>query len=135
MNKKFFKFHFPWLFLMIIIFVQSSIGSIKLPDLEFELEDKIVHFLVFGILGILMARGLRNSGNKTIKDHYLSITTLICILYGASDEIHQYFVPGRDSSYGDWIADILGILIMVWVYHLYVSHQNQKTKNRQRTGR
>jgi VanZ family protein len=135
MNKNFFKYHFPWLFLMIIIFIQSSIGSLKLPDIEFDLADKIVHFLIFGILGILMARGLRNLGNKTIKDNYLSITILVCILYGASDEIHQYFVPGRYSSLGDWIADALGIVIMVWVYHWFVKYRNQKTKNRLSTGR
>ena len=120
MTKKFFYFQFPWLFLMIVIFVQSSIGSLKLPDIEFDLADKLVHFIVFGILGILFARGLRNSNIKILEGNYLSLTMLICITYGASDEIHQYFVPGRHSSWEDWIADIFGIIIMVWIYKRYV---------------
>jgi len=120
MTKKFFYFQFPWLFLMIVIFVQSSIGSLNLPDIEFDLADKLVHFVVFGILGILLARGIRNSNIKFLKDNFLYLTILICIIFGASDEIHQYYVPGRHSSLEDWIADIFGIIIMVWIYKRYV---------------
>ena len=29
-------------------------------------------------------------------------------LYGATDEFHQSFVPGRDSDVLDWVADTLG---------------------------
>jgi MYXO-CTERM domain-containing protein len=28
--------------------------------------------------------------------------------YGASDEVHQSFVPGRDSDVLDWRADTIG---------------------------
>ena len=34
---------------------------------------------------------------------------LIGLAYAASDEIHQYFVPGRSSDAGDWLADALGV--------------------------
>lgn len=33
---------------------------------------------------------------------------IIIILYGVSDEIHQHFVPGRDASILDVMADIVG---------------------------
>ena len=93
MLKKFFYYQFPWLFLMLIIFIQSSIGSLKLPDIKFDLMDKIVHFIIFGILGILTARGLKRSNVNFLERNYLILTILICILYAASDEIHQYYVP------------------------------------------
>lgn len=32
-------------------------------------------------------------------------------LYGAADEWHQSFVPGRVSSLGDWSADVLGVVL------------------------
>ena len=32
----------------------------------------------------------------------------VTTLYAASDELHQLFVPGRDSSVFDWTADAIG---------------------------
>jgi len=36
---------------------------------------------------------------------------LFTIIYGATDEIHQYFVPNRDSDVFDWLADVVGALV------------------------
>ncbi|MDR1948726.1 MAG: VanZ family protein [Spirochaetaceae bacterium] len=36
---------------------------------------------------------------------------LIASAYGIIDELHQYFVPGRDCNVWDWIADSLGAVI------------------------
>lgn len=36
---------------------------------------------------------------------------LIAVFYGISDEIHQYFVPGRHCSLHDVFADTFGALI------------------------
>lgn len=38
--------------------------------------------------------------------------------YAASDEIHQSFVPGREASIFDWMADAVGILISSYVYYI-----------------
>jgi VanZ family protein len=40
-------------------------------------------------------------------------SVLIASLYGASDELHQYFVPGRSAEVADWVADTLGALVAV----------------------
>jgi VanZ family protein len=32
-------------------------------------------------------------------------------LYGATDEVHQAFVPFRTSTWSDWLADTAGALI------------------------
>lgn len=39
----------------------------------------------------------------------------IGILYGLSDEIHQLFVPLRQTSAGDFAADALGVAAGVWL--------------------
>ena len=31
--------------------------------------------------------------------------------YGITDEVHQWFVPGRFASVADWIADALGAAV------------------------
>jgi hypothetical protein len=41
----------------------------------------------------------------------LLLTALIGSAYGAIDEFHQYFVPGRSCDVWDWLADTLGALL------------------------
>ena len=36
---------------------------------------------------------------------------VIGAFYGASDEWHQRFVPGRSPSLGDWAADVAGVVL------------------------
>lgn len=38
-----------------------------------------------------------------------------CSLYGVSDEWHQSFVAGRDSSHEDWVADTIGAIVGVYL--------------------
>lgn len=50
--------------------------------------------------------------------NYLSESILIknvtilgfCAVYGALDEWHQSFVPGRDADFLDWTADVAGAI-------------------------
>jgi VanZ family protein len=60
--------------------------------------DKLAHTCAFGVLGLLLSQAIQRWWIA------LSLTSL----YGLSDEIHQYFVPGRSVDITDWIADTLG---------------------------
>jgi VanZ family protein len=42
---------------------------------------------------------------------------MIGALYGISDEIHQYFVPGRVMDWTDAVADTCGIALGSWFFH------------------
>ena len=53
-------------------------------------------------------------------------TILFCILYAVTDEIHQYFVPGRSCRLFDVGVDSLGILFGAALFLLTV--QTQKVK-------
>jgi VanZ family protein len=39
------------------------------------------------------------------------------MLYGVSDEFHQYFVPGRSVEALDVLADALGGLLGAWMMY------------------
>jgi uncharacterized protein YfiM (DUF2279 family) len=74
-------------------------------------SDKIVHFLAYAILGALLARGQTAAGAPIV------LAMAIGIAYGASDEWHQSFVPGRSVELADWLADSAGVLAGVSLYH------------------
>jgi VanZ family protein len=70
-------------------------------------SDKIIHAFVYMMLGFLFYVSLRASGAR----HYVLVAaSVLACVYGISDEIHQYFVPGRYASLGDVIADAVGAL-------------------------
>ncbi len=84
------------------------------PDLPFHValvpgSDKVLHAGAYAVLGALLTlatAGARFSGRRAVV-----IAAALASLYGVSDELHQAFVPGRDTSAGDWIADTAGALV------------------------
>jgi len=74
--------------------------------------DKLAHMIVFGVLAILCYISLVNTRRRNfLSDKPIHWTFLICSLYGIADELHQNFVKNRYAELGDWIADVLGILL------------------------
>jgi VanZ family protein len=73
--------------------------------------DKIAHFGAYAVLGFLTARAFAAAGYSALA------AILVGVLFGATDELHQSFVPGRSSHVGDWIADSLGVVAGVSLYH------------------
>jgi len=110
-------YHIPWQILLLAIFIQSSIGSINMIDLGFSFQDKFLHFLVFGILAFLMARSFKKSKFKFLNKYYHILAIVFTGLYGIIDEYHQYFVPGRFSTVGDWLADLLGAIVFITIFY------------------
>ncbi|MBZ0204294.1 MAG: VanZ family protein [Ignavibacteria bacterium] len=108
-----------------IIFIQSSFPAIELPKVEFFSADKIVHMGVYGMLAMLCYISLVHADKQNlITSSPLLWTSIICILYGASDEIHQYFVPNRSSELLDWGADILGVIIAILLIKYLLSNRS-----------
>jgi len=90
-----------------LIFILSSFP----PPMElplFSFADKLAHLLEYGVLASLIYFALKKS-QATV--HPIFIPFLIAFLYGVSDEIHQYFVPGRDADLFDAVANGVGAFV------------------------
>ena len=105
------------------IFYMSSLSHPEesLPGFVFNLSDKVVHGIEYALLGMLCYRALRGGSVVSWRQHAIPIAILLASLYGASDEIHQSFVPFRDSSWLDWVADTIGAAIGVLAMHRAVN--------------
>jgi VanZ family protein len=77
-----------------------------LPVLTDWLWDKAIHFAEYGALGALLLVSLRAS--SVAPRRALVVAALLTSSYGASDEVHQAFVPQREADARDWVADTIG---------------------------
>ena len=114
---------------MVLIFAGSSMEQPPLPMPKFEwlTIDKFYHFIEYGILSVLLAIAFVNVPPKWLSTDWIWVTAvLISILYGASDELHQMFVPGRFATFADWISDVFGAIAGVVGVYLYYRRQNKK---------
>jgi len=73
-----------------------------------HISDKIIHIICFA--GLAGALSWYWSG-AVWRRHFLR-NIVICVIlvsaYGALDEYHQSFTPGREVSFFDWLADLAG---------------------------
>jgi VanZ family protein len=81
----------------------------QLPSFLLEgISDKVLHAVEYAILGALCYRGFRWGVNGQMASHALLFAIVTTSLYGMTDEAHQLFVPFRESSWLDWLADTAG---------------------------
>lgn len=84
-------------------------------------SDKVLHAVEYAILGALCYRAFRGSGYHSWRQHAILAAILLASLYGMSDEVHQAFVPFRNSSWLDWLADTVGASFGVAAMHRVLS--------------
>ena len=73
--------------------------------------DKLQHFLAYAVLGLTGALGF--PGKKPA-----FVLALGLVLLGAALEVAQFYVPARDMSLGDGIANALGVILGVGLGYL-----------------
>jgi VanZ family protein len=99
----------------------------QLPSILFEeVSDKVLHAVEYAVLGGLCYRAFRWGLNGQVAARALIIAIVTASLYGVTDEVHQLFVPFRESSWLDWLADTIGAVIgaLSWQYFLGVDPQS-----------
>lgn len=68
---------------------------------------KTAHFTIFAALGFF---AFLTSGQNKLLCKGTAAVLIFCGLYAVSDEIHQYFVPGRACMLRDMLLDTCGSL-------------------------
>jgi VanZ family protein len=105
---RFAVYRLPALLYMALIFRVNS-GPITNPALQ-SVPDYLLHALGYAALYVLIHWAVHEGlAPRPGRGGYL-LPLLVTVLYGASDEYHQAFVEGRDSSIYDWFADAAGAI-------------------------
>ena len=112
----------PMLAAMGIIFFLSHQPHLSF-DLEVSHQDKIFHAIAYGVLAASTLFAVLPPGRRVFRSRSRLMLTglgvvLFCLFYGISDEFHQSFIPGRESSLLDVAADTAGAVIVVslWLF-------------------
>ncbi|HEU4885956.1 MAG TPA: VanZ family protein [Longimicrobium sp.] len=94
-----------WAAFIFSLSAQSNVPGPEVPGI-----DKVEHFGAYAVLGWLLVRAADRSALPLV------VGLALAVLYGASDEIHQMFVPGRSPDVMDWVADAAGVIAATFVY-------------------
>ena len=116
-----FRNRFAWLlpiFWAAVIFFASSIPQLDTP-FHFQDSDKLLHLLAYLPLGFLLYYAMTETPQLFTKRRE-TWAVLLGALYGASDEMHQYFVPGRNADFLDFAADTVGVFLGVFAFLAYL---------------
>ncbi len=112
-----------WLLVILYMGVIYYLSSLSNPVEElvpktlfpyFNFQHFIYHIIEYGILNFLLYRTFKDTSKNP-----QTLSMLITILYAITDEVHQYFVPGRISSVFDIVFDSFGAIAMQCIINIY----------------
>ena len=117
---------FFWILLIIysvVIFIFSSRPEVGVEQ-YFYGQDKVIHFVIYGIHTFLCLLTLCD-GILSLKSIQYFLALILSVSYGIFNEIYQYFIPEREFSFGDILANSLGIITFLILVYIF---QNKKLK-------
>ena len=108
----------------VLIFIFSSRTEVGVEQ-YFYGQDKVIHFLTYGIYAFLCLVALSNKILLLKLFHYF-LGLALSVSYGVFNEIYQNFIPEREFSLGDILANSLGIITFLILVYAF---QNKKLKS------
>lgn len=117
---------FFWILLIVysvVIFIFSSRPEVGVEQ-YFYGQDKVMHFFIYGIHTFLCLLTLCDK-ILLLKFIQYFLALILSVSYGIFNEIYQYFIPEREFSSGDILANSLGIITFLILVYIF---QNKKRK-------
>lgn len=104
--------------------------SLKAENMQLIIR-KGAHMTEYFVLCLMVLIAVTKSIKVYGKSRYLLAGSIVFI-YACTDELHQYFVPGRDGRFSDVLIDsagaLIAILIAALISHIYKKHKNIEGK-------
>lgn len=111
----------PFLVICGVIFWLSSLSHPPIPAfMKFHNADKVMHAIAFFCVGFAAVLPLAFR-KKRFKFWLFARALGLAAAYAVVDEVHQAYVPMRDSSYLDFSADLFGATMGVLIFWLFMS--------------
>ena len=99
----------------------DTVQSMQYMSLLTFIIRKLAHTIEYAVLGLCLSYFYHQFQMRK-RTYFLSVF-LTGFLYACSDELHQYFVPGRSCEFRDVLIDsngvLLGFLLAVVIHRIY----------------
>jgi VanZ family protein len=118
----------PWAPALIwttITFIVSHQSVVSIP---FGAPDYTAHFINYAVLGVLLIWGLADGKWESMTPRLMLSAVVLAILLGIGDEFHQSFIPGREATVRDVVADAFGASAGACLVALVVMLKNQQSR-------
>lgn len=112
-----------------VIFFFSSRASLHASVFDWEdfIIKKSAHMTEYTIFTVLLYRAFLASGVGRKKAGIMAL--LLAVIYAGTDEFHQRFTPGRESTFRDTIFDTIGSIIAVYTVWNILPKAPQRLRN------
>jgi VanZ family protein len=100
---------------ILFVFLLSSLPPGPFQRITFPHFDKAVHIIEYAILGYLLIRAGKYTASLSFKTLFLFVLVTGALI-GGLDELYQSTVPGRIVSLGDWVFNLIGVIIGMTIF-------------------
>lgn len=119
------RFLWPAILWSIIVLVLTLIPGENLPEVGIFQIDKLVHIFIFGMMMVLTSFGLKKlAGISGRPDYPGRVSAIYTLSFGIGVEVLQIFVPGRNFSLADVVANCIGVGLGYFIFS--VGAKNKK---------
>ena len=98
--------------IVIFSFSGKSTYAVSVVQWQDFILKKSMHVIEYAIFTMLLYRAIKKSGMSVKKA--LAVAAVTAIIYGATDEFHQSFTPGREPKVRDVFFDGMGSVLMLY---------------------
>ncbi len=103
----------------VVIFILSTVSfSSSATSIPIKHFDKLVHLIMYFFLAFVFYKDYTHNRVFDHKKYHFFLLFLYPLLYGGFIEIIQeYCTQNRGAEWLDWLADGVGVLLGLLVYH------------------
>src|SRR5712691_3684752 len=100
---------------MVLITYWSGQGTLPIDqpnvaNVFHGLQHRIAHLIAFGLLGLLARWAFDGLPRASL------LAVLLVSVFGATDEWHQSFTPGRRAAIDDWAVDTASAALAIFIW-------------------
>jgi len=95
-----------------IVVLYASVQPVRRYTVYFGGQDKVIHFVIYFIMGGLLAAAAATGG----RGYFYAGGVLSGVFIGIVTEFLQRYVPTRTQDFYDGLYNVLGLLIVIAVY-------------------